>query len=265
MSEKGHPFRFNLAVVILTFVLQALLVATPYIPETAKYWHADSPTGFNNSLAVCLGFQLLLMTAAITIMLLKAAQDQKDAFSEFQQALPITIVKRLTDSQFYTEFLAAVREAKHSVSIAYLAPYPPADIGYKHRKKYDDEILQLMKQQTAVTFRRLIRDSPENREWLKDLAKELRDRPNVDLAVLGCDLPPATEMGLAMSVQIVDDGKAWLVALKAHEIQEDFRDIYIENRDAAAGLRAYYDRIWAVSKKLVSRGRVTNEGEALLK
>lgn len=262
--KRNKPLVFNILVAVITFVVQALLVATPFIPATAGFWHVKSQSDFNNSLAAFLGLELLLVTTAVTIMLLKGAKDQSDGFSEMRSALPLTLVRRLTDSEFYKEFLFAVGDARHTVCIAYLAPYPPADVGYKHRKKYDEQILQFMKQRTDVTFKRLIRDSPSNREWISGLMRELKDKPNVDIALLSADLAPEKEMGLTMSVQLVDDDKTWLVALKAHEMEGDFRDIYIENPDVAAALRSYYDRIWKTATLLLSRGRLTGEGSELL-
>lgn len=79
------------------------------------------------------------------------------------------------------------------------------------------------------------------------------------------DLPPEFEMPLAMSVQVVDDQRSWLVATAAHETEASYRDIYIENVDVAISLSNYYDRIWKVSEKLLDRGRITPEGIALLR
>jgi hypothetical protein len=263
--RRSSPFRFNLVIVLATFAVQAFLAGTPFIPLTAGFWHANSPQDLNNRIAAFLGIQLLFVTTAIALILMKGSQDQSDGFSDMRSALPLTVVKRLTDSQFYNEFLYAVREAQHSVRIAYLAPYPPSDVRYEHRKKYDKEILELMKERTNITFKRLIRDSPRNHTWVADLIRALKDKPNIEISLLKGDLSPENGMGLAMSVQVVDENKAWLVALRTHEIEDEFRDIYIENPDVTTGLTAYYDRIWEASTQLLDRGRITEEGEALLR
>jgi len=199
------------------------------------------------------------------MMLAKGAQDQKDGLSEIRSALPLTVVRRLTDSEFYSHFRSAVEEAEHSVRIAYLAPYPPSDVKYQDRNKYYQEILGLMKKRSNINFKRLVRASSKNDRWIADLVRELKGRPNVDLSLLTRDLPAEMEMPLALSVQVVDGEKAWLVAIGGHETERDFRDVYIENRYVASVLSDYYERIWQVSEKLLDHGRVTPEGLNLLK
>jgi hypothetical protein len=262
--KKASTLKFNVVVGGLTLLLQLLLALSPFIRFTASFWKAGSPQEFYNNLTTFIGIQLVLVTGAVTLILLRGFQDQSSAFSEFRSAFPATIVRRLSESDFYNHFRCAVEEAQHSVRIAYLAPYPPTEVAYKHRKRYYEEILELMKRRTDLTFKRLVRASPKNDRWIADLLHELRDRPNVDIAMLTRDLPSECDLPLALSVQVIDDDKSWIVAIGSHEREGDFRDIYIENADLAKGLAEYYNRIWQVSDKLLDRGRLTTAGQALL-
>lgn len=263
--RKGKAIRFNLIVASVVFIIQLGLAITPFFPWTARYWHSKSPQDFYNEAATFLGIELLLLTAAITLILSKAAQDQADAASELRSALPSTVVRKLKDSDFYSQFRLAAEEAQNSVRISYLAPYPPTDVPYKARKKYYDEMLELMKQRTGVSFKRLVRASPQNDQWVAHLIQRLKGSPNVEIALLTEDLPPKDKMPLALSVQVVDDHKTWLVAVESHETESDFRDIYVENADVCRAMSNYFERLWQVSEVLLDHGRITPDGEEVLR
>lgn len=170
---KKRPLRFNLWVVILTLAIQALLAFTPLIPITAGLWHTDSPPDFFSSLGTFLGIEFLLLSGAVTLILVKAASDQNGTLGEIEAALPITVIKRLSDVEFYNQFRAAVESAQHSVKIAYFAPYPPRAVQYKGRKRYYDAILELMKRRSEIKFKRVVRTSSQNDPWVADLIREL--------------------------------------------------------------------------------------------
>jgi hypothetical protein len=262
--KKGRTLTFNVIVGVLTLLLQLLLAFTPFFRLTAGFWKAESTQDFYNNLTAFIGIQLVLVTGALTLMLIKGSQDQSSAFAELRSAFPLTIVRRLRESDFYNHFRSAVEDARHSVRIAYLAPYPPTEVAYEHRKRYYEEILELMRRRTDLTFKRLVRASPKNDRWIAEMLDDLRDRPNVDIAMLTRDLPPEFDLPLALSVQVIDDDKSWIVAIASHEREGDFTDVYVENGDLAKGLAEYYNRIWQVSEKLLDRGRVTSAGEQLL-
>jgi hypothetical protein len=262
--KKLKKLGFNITVALCTLILQLVLALTPFIKLTAGFWKADSPQDFYNNLTGFLGIQLVLVSGAVSLILLKGSQDQAGGLAEIRSAFPLTITRELSESGFYNHFRSAVEEARQSVRIAYLAPYPPTEVAYEHRKRYYEDILKLMKRRTDVTFRRLIRSSPKNEYWAADLIRELRGRPNVDIAMLTKDLPPTHGLPLALSVQVIDDDKSWIVAIESHEREGDFRDIYVENADIARALAEYYDRIWNVSDRLLDQGRVTEAGQVLL-
>ena len=231
---------------------------------TANYWNTNDPQQFYGVFAAFVGVQLILLTAAITLILLKESGDARHRLNTLATALHRTAVTPLKDYEFYVHFRNAIERAEHSVWIAYLAPYPPSEVASRERKRYDDEILGLMKRREKVSFRRLIRQSPKNDEWVAELLEHLRGRPNVDIGVLACDLPPGDEMPLALSVQVVDGDKVWFVAAGSHQTTRSFRDVYIENSDVGTAMSEYYDRIWSKSVVVLDHGRVTEDGLKLI-
>lgn len=255
--------KLRYTIVVVTLLLDLLLAFTPFIPATAPVWHRDDPIRFYGTLATFVGIQFTILTAALALLALNVSNEVNTRIAGLELKLSHTIVKRLRDSQFYTEFRAAVEGAQHSVRICYFAPYPPSDVAYDYKKKYYKEILDLMKKKDRVTFKRMIRSSPANERWVAHLLGELEGKPNNDLAVLREDLPAEDEMPLALSVQIVDEDKSWLVAIRTHEREGEFRDVYIEDADVAWSMTEYFDRLWAKSVIVLDHGRITSEGQDL--
>jgi len=206
MRKPKFPW-FNVGVAVTTFVVQLLLSLTAFVPTTQRFWHSGSSGEFYNRLTIFIGIQLLLLTTAVTLILIKGLKDQQDSFSEMRSALPLTVVRTLNDAEFYNNFRAAVAAAKNSVRIAYLATYPPGEVPDRNRKRYYEEMLELMKDRSTITFKRLIRASEKNRPWVMELLRELKGKANVELAVLTRDLPDEDDMPLTLSVQVVDSDK----------------------------------------------------------
>lgn len=256
--------KLGIGVTIIVLGLELLLALSPFIPITAHLWHTEDQAQFYAVLASSLGIQLFLLAAAISLILLKESDDAAKRFHAIRVAIPGATVKTLKDYEFYSDFRNAAEEAEHSVWIAYLAPYPPGDVASKDRKRYDSEILELMKRRTKVNFRRLIRHTDKNAPWVAELITELKGRPNVDIAVLTCDLPSDHEMPLALSAQVVDNDKVWIVATGSHQTKQNFRDVYIKDASVATAMIQYYDRIWGKSVTVLDHGRVTDSAPALI-
>jgi len=256
--------KFGVWVTIVVLALQVLLAASPFIPITSQYWHTSDVQQFYAVFAAFVGLQLILLTAAITLILLKESNDARDRLSAIADAIPGAAVKPLKDYEFYVHFKSAAEQADHSVWIAYLAAYPPAAVASKDRKKYDEEMLALMKHHTKVNFRRIVRYSSANRKWVAELIDALQNRANVDIAVLMRDLPEGEEMPLALSVQVIDKDKVWIVAAGSHQTKQTFRDVYILDASVAAAMIDYYDRIWQKSVIVLDHGRITTEGRQMI-
>jgi hypothetical protein len=253
--------RSQIWIVLAGLVLQILVPLTKYIPGAAGLWHTEDPAKFYSAFGTFFGIQLILMSCTILLLIKSLGNELAE---KVEGALPATEVRRMKDYEFYEHFQAAAEQAEHSVRIAYFAPYPPTEVASKGRKKYYDTVLSLMKQRDRVNFKRLVRSSPKNRAWLASLLRELEGRPNVDLAVLTRDLGPEVELPLALSVQVIDKDKVWVVATGSHETQNEFRDVFVQNSDFAAAMTEYYDRVWSVSDRLLDRGRITEQGRQFL-
>ena len=63
-------------------------------------------------------------------------------------------------------------------------------------------------------------------------------------------------MPLGMSVQLIDDQKVWLVALKAHDGQGEPRDLYIEHEEVSSAMGRYYDRLWEKAEPMLDGGQI---------
>ena len=72
-------------------------------------------------------------------------------------------------------------------------------------------------------------------------------------------------MPLALSVQVVDKDKTWIVAAGSHQTKQEFRDVYIEDEHVAASMIEYYDRLsWQKSVVVLDHGRITPEGKKMI-
>lgn len=257
--------RLKTVVLIVVPLLQVFLALTPIIPETSKLWHLDNVPEFHAVFATVVGLDLALLGGALILIMRQEGDDLQASIEQITSSFPVTIVARLKDKRFYSDFRHAAENAEHTVKICYFAPYPPEEYSSKDRKKYYSEMVDLMKKRPNTDFKRIIRKTEKNAPWIRELLDELRGRPNVHISLLDRDLPAEFEMPLALSVQVIDELKVWLVAVASHEGEGEFRDVYIENPDVAAAVSEYYDRLWTLSVKVLDRGVVTNEGHALLR
>lgn len=247
--------------IVLGVGLQIALTLTKYVPGAAGLWHTEDVSKFYSALATFVGIQLILTSATLLLFL---RSQMGEVTEKIESALPSTEVRSMRDYEFYQHFQAAAEQAEFSVRIAYFAPYPPTDVNYRDRRKYYDSMLQLMQRRSKVSFRRIVREGPKNSAWIGELIRELQGRPNVDLAVLTRDLPPDAEQPLALSVQLIDRDKAWIVAAGSHETQEEFRDVFVRSEDIATTLGKYYERLWDISEKLLDHGRPTESAQKFL-
>ncbi len=85
--------KFGISVTIIVLVLQLLLAATPFAPVTAQYWHTNDPQQFYGVLGSFVGVELILLTAAITLILLKESNDAAKRISEIKTVIPGATVK----------------------------------------------------------------------------------------------------------------------------------------------------------------------------
>lgn len=256
--------RWPIAALVAAFILQIFLAISPFVPGIAGIWESSSPQEFYSKLAVLIGIDFTLMTLAASLLFVKEFSDIKALRQSVIAQLPGVELRRLTADEFYDEFRVAVKSALQNVNICYFAPYPPEQVSTPDQSAYYRDLVKTIRQKKTVHFRRIIRDSATNKRWVGDLVKNLKNRKNAYIAVLHEDLTETIPMPLALSVQIIDGERTWLVALKTHEREGRYRDVFIRSRDFAEAMTDYYERLWAQSVVVLQNGQLTEKGRAYL-
>lgn len=145
-----------------------------------------------------------------------------------------------------------------------IAPYPPAQVSTENQAEYYRDVLKTIRRLPNVTFRRVIRQADRNKSWVAELARKLRGRRNAHIAILRRDLTENDLMPLALSVQIIDEEKTWIVAIRTHEREDRYRDVYVHSREFGQALMDYYNRLWTYSDVVLEHGELTEFGRQYL-
>jgi len=159
-----------------------------------------------------------------------------------------------------SHFLQHCEAAKSAVDVCYFEPGPPSEPSRDIKIEYYRKHFELVRANRKVAYRRIIRNSRENKAWLRELlSNELLNVGNAEVAVL--KERGTGEMPLALSVQIVDGKKVWLVAIATHGRGREPRDIFIESSEVAAMMEKYYNRLWDRSVVVFRGGQITEDGQ----
>jgi len=205
--------------------------------------------------------------AGIAMSLSKAEANDvriEKFLEEVHEKLGITSVRLLQDYEFYPHFSYHTEEAKQSVDISYFEPVPPGEPGRDEKMDYYRKHFAIVRRKKDVIFRRIFRDSVDNKEWIgRILEQDLQGVVNIQLAII--KERASNQMPLALSVQIVDGARVWLVAIATHGREREPRDVYIENQQVAMMMEKYYNRLWARSEIIFRQGQLTPEGRSFLK
>lgn len=244
--------------IVFFAVLQILLSLSPFFPFFREnIWSPQtSVSGFAAMLATYIGLQFLFLSSLVYLLL----EDFKDqakgeirGFGDLLQRYTPLHVRQLRENEFYKDFLGHCVSAKHYVNISYFSPRPPAVGGSPDRIEYYASIAAVMRKNPDTRFRRIVRDTPENRIWVMQLVSELQGTNNCAIAMLS-DFDESTEMARALSIQIVDGKITWFVAISEHAGAELYRDIAIENSGVTDMLNRYFERLWRLSKIVFESG-----------
>lgn len=250
----------------------ALIAATstallPYWPKAVAVLGLNDPSRLQSVVFTLIGIHSALLVGTLTFRLLEQRHELQAAATRIEEAVRGPRVRKLRDEDFYTEFLQAARRARSSVCICYFGPDSPDSVPDRERKAYYTKMRLLMRKRgNQVRFRRLLRWSDANERWAGSEITRLLGSPRVDFALLR-DLDPTTPknvMPLALSVQIVDQEVAWIVAVQSHEQIGEFRDAVVEGGDLPCMLQLYFDRLWTHAEVILENGRLTPKGQELL-
>lgn len=252
MSTKAFG---NLAVILGLLAHTGLAATAILFPDV---WFQNRST----TLFVFLGLNFAFLSAEVALITRKALSEATDLRSDIDAVLDGVKTQQLREEDFYTDFAAAVNKADHTVRISYFAPYPPNHREREQRTAYYQFLQTRLPALQGLSVFRLVRDTRVNRTWVADLAQRYRNHTHLNLAVLA-DSSSET-MGKVLSVQTIDDDRAWLVAVTHHEQQGPYRDLYIRHHTVATWLRAYHKRLWEKAQPVVDHGEITEFGETVL-
>jgi hypothetical protein len=241
----------KLAVVGLT-TLQILTAMSAVLPGIKQIW-GTSPNPVD-----VLAVNFALLSISVPIALGIELKPTREAIEQIRDSE--TQVSWLKALDFYPQFTSELKKARDFVDIAYLAAYPPQETIEEVRRRYYQELPALMKKRSDVSFRRLVRHSQKNEPWIKQILKDMAGARNFALCVVEDD--ESKEHSLALSVQVIDNDKAWLVAVNSHEPRGGPRDIALLGNTVSDGLRHYYNRLWERGKVLMTAGNLTDAGKA---
>lgn len=242
-----------------------MLAFSPFLPLLGPFVARQTGTdeGARDFTITVIGIHAVLIGLMVAVgyrqLRLGAESLRNSTESALRQLARIT---PLRDDEFYPQFLTRMRRATNRVFIAYLATYPPDGTAHRDRKEYYIKQARLLRDNTNITFRRIVRNCPDNREWICTLLQQGNGRPNANLGLL--DDSDADDMPLALSIQLIDDVDTWLVAVTGHERKGPHRDVHVSDREFNALMAEYYDRLWKKATVLLDTGRITTAGSAFL-
>ena len=211
---------------------------------------------FASTLATYIGAEFACLGCLVTLFLFDLNKQNKEATNRFRELLQVYTplqARRLKEGDFYREFLGECVKAKHYAKICYFAPVPPDRGAPEARRVYYKQLITAMKTNPGAKFRRIIRDTEANRKWADEMIPYFAKSTNFSVAFLN-DLDDGNEMPLALSVQIVDDRTAWLVAISDHSDSGAYRDVAVDNEVVVEVLNKYFDRLWGLSRVVFKPG-----------
>lgn len=215
--------------------------------------------------------QDILSTVFVTLIALTAyigllqydSNRNSEALERVAEILPrISRVTPIRENNFYDAFKARLVEAKHSVNLSYMNNQHPLNPASRDRKEYYEWLFKYMRRNEAIRFQRLDRGHPALREWIERVIKEMTGHSNFSYAIWLDDRPHHSALEI-ISIQIIDDDCAFLVAVGRQAAPTGFRDLHIESRDFAEAWSAYYQRLWSDSERciiVIERGSVNEAG-----
>lgn len=236
-------------------VAQALVAISPLLPGLQRIW------GANVAPVDVLSINFAVLAVTLPLILLVELHSHRQLLSTLDG--DGTEVRWVKAAEFYSQFASEIGAAKDYVDIAYLAAYPPAETADEPRRRYYQDLPLTMKRRPEIMFRRLVRDSKKNRPWIREILKAMKGSRNFELAIVADN--EAEEQSLALSVQVIDGDRAWLVAVRSHEPRGGPRDLFVRGKTIGDGLRSYYERVWMRGVTLMKAGNLTSEGEAYAK
>lgn len=235
-------------------VVAVVFAIAPHLPPVQEALGLEAAASAF-SWMISIGSILYLLTSSV---LLWHAGDLERRFASLDQDVRAALgtapqITPIRDDEFYRDFLRAAEEATENVLISYFGNHAPDRAQHVERRRYYESLLQVMRENPRAHFRRLLRDTPANREWARRRTPQWIGLPNVSVAFLA-DVNPDHPMPIALSVQVIDSRRVWLVAVEGHERQGAHRDLSIKDATAAEMFAKYFFRLWGKAEVVVDGG-----------
>lgn len=245
---------------VLVIIVEFVLLLLTFV-ESARSWLLGSgPQGF---------YILLNTNIAVIILWVGLRSDQferrvgdevSDLNAQLERlATSTSSVTALVDEDFYARFRSEIAKAQVGVAMTHLDTHPPSPARATEAKDYYANLHEVIKSTPRVRFRRVERASPHKKGWLEELTRDFKGVSNFSLGVL---LVTSNDRRVGtVSVQLIDETHAVLVAVAEHDSSLGPRDVWITDRGAVALWKRYYDdNLWQASIKVIENGNL-NESE----
>lgn len=242
---------------LICVAIPIALVISQYTPYTSSFW--ESKVSEKEIIVNLVSLYFLLLGFALYLEVLGY---HKENLNEIQtvtnKVINNTESKLISDKDFYLDFAHQLSKAESVASICYFSPNPPNEDNHEERKKYYKETKKIIKAKRAVNFRRIVRNTPQNIVWVKELIENFSNEPNFHLAII--DDSGSQRMAQALSVQVIDRKHTWFVAIEDHERSSHYRDLYVEGANCAIAMQGYFNRLWLKSEQIIISGNLTPKG-----
>lgn len=243
---------------VIVVALELIVGISPFIPGLSKVWGEEMPR-WAELLVACVSVFFAFFTIVVSQKLSRIDARVGSALDRFQDRAEHSVML-LRDEEFYVSFLNAIQRCESHVWICYFAPNPPSESNLPDRERYYRNVQDQIRERNLIKFRRIVRESSANRGWIVQLLSEQEGLANASLALLR-SIRERVDDPHALSVQVVDDGDTWFVAVTGHERKDRYRDVHVHGKDLTDAMSRYYDRLWRRSVVLLADGRLTEAGQ----
>lgn len=192
----------------------------------------------------------------------KEYREQKEEIVNILKNIPI--VEILHEESFYNKFTQCINSSTHNVDIAHLGLAKPTNLKTTVQSQYYKKLKEYVKQNPAVTFRRVERVSIDKIDWIELIMKDFKGIKNFSLY---CFYDNSNEMSDLLSIQRIDETHSFIVAMNEHNSTRGSRDIYIRDKNVTEFFIEYYNnRLINRSRTIISKGKVDfNQWESIKK
>lgn len=251
---------------LILFLQITFAVGGFYFEFAPSTWPLVAGSTLPKGMGFAIGSISLVMTLVLVELerertsreeLAKAFKESLHAYSRASICIPFH------DSEFYSIWNQQVQIAQKNVDVTHLGLNPPRTRRGNSEKEYF-ESLKATVQKSSAHFRRVERNTPEKKDWIRRLCIDFENVPNFSLCLYSD--PAGEEMPYGFSVCRIDDTCAWIVAISEHEATSNYRDLMIRGSENVELFRQYFEkRLWNRGVVVLDHGQLKTGWEQELK